>query len=53
MQFTKKFPFKCVLFTEFIDQVCPKAGTNERKYVRIRTFNDKYIFAYATAGLWG
>ncbi|KAK2563042.1 hypothetical protein P5673_014052 [Acropora cervicornis] len=33
---------------EFIDQICPKAGTNERKYVRLRTFNDKYIFAYAT-----
>ncbi|XP_078354049.1 uncharacterized protein LOC144638704 [Oculina patagonica] len=33
---------------EFLDQICPKPNSNDRKYVRIKTFNNKYVWAYAT-----
>ncbi|KAL9950612.1 hypothetical protein ACROYT_G043135 [Oculina patagonica] len=27
------------------EQICPKANSNDRKYVRIKTFNNKYVWA--------
>ena len=33
---------------EFVDQICPKPNTNDKKYVRIKTYNGKYVYAYAT-----
>ncbi|KAL9950617.1 hypothetical protein ACROYT_G043140 [Oculina patagonica] len=30
---------------EFLDQICPKPNSDERKYIRIKTFNDKYVWA--------
>ena len=29
-------------------QICPKPNSNDRKYVRIKTYNGKYVYAYAT-----
>ncbi|XP_078354467.1 uncharacterized protein LOC144639083 [Oculina patagonica] len=39
---TRHSPFN---FTEFLDQICPKPNSDERKYIRIKTFNDKYVWA--------
>ena len=34
--------------TAFLEQICPKPNSRDRKYVRIKTFNDKYVWAYPT-----
>ena len=39
---------RVISITEFLDQICPKPNSNDRKYVRIKTFNNKYVWAYAT-----
>ncbi|KAJ7386524.1 hypothetical protein OS493_008660 [Desmophyllum pertusum] len=33
---------------EFLDQICPKPNSNDRKYVRIKTFDNKYVWANPT-----
>ena len=44
---TRSHKSLCCCIAEFVDQICPKPNTNDRKYVRIKTYNGKYVYAYA------
>ena len=45
---TRSHKSLCCCITEFFDQICPKPDTKDRKYVRIKTYNGKYVYANPT-----